>query len=44
MIIKKYLNKNKKSSFNVGLKICVITAGIKKYKSIIGGEKRSIIK
>ena len=41
MIIKKYLNKNKKSSFNVGLKICVISAGIKKYKSIIRGKKEA---
>ena len=32
------------ASSAIGLKICVITAGIKKYKSIIKKRKRSMIK
>ena len=32
------------TSSAIGLKICAITAGIKKYKSIIKKRKRSLIK
>ena len=32
------------TSFAIGLKICAITAGIKKYKSIIKKKKKSMIK
>ena len=32
------------TSCEIGLEICAITAGIKKYKSIIKKKKRSIIK